>query len=71
MKVKNESEVTQSFLTLRDSIYGAYQAPPSMGFSGLEYWSGAPLLSLNMLSINNKSQVMVRRRGLNLLRDND
>ena len=23
----------------------AYQAPPSMGFSGQEYWSGVPLLS--------------------------
>ena len=28
----------------------AYQAPPSMGFSGQEYWSGLPLPSLNMLS---------------------
>ena len=24
----------------------AYQAPPSMGFSRQEYWSGLPLLSL-------------------------
>ena len=24
---------------------GAYQAPPSMGFSRQEYWSGVPLLS--------------------------
>ena len=23
----------------------AYQAPPSMGFSGQEYWSGVPLAS--------------------------
>ena len=23
----------------------AYQAPPSMGFSSQEYWSGVPLLS--------------------------
>ena len=23
----------------------AYQAPPSMGFSGQEYWSGLPFLS--------------------------
>ena len=28
----------------------AYQAPPSMGFSRQEYWTGLPLLSLNMLS---------------------
>ena len=26
----------------------AYQAPPSMGFSRQEYWSGVPLPSLNM-----------------------
>ena len=25
---------------------GAYQAPPSMGFSRQEYWSGVPLPSL-------------------------
>ena len=28
----------------------AYQAPPSMGFSRQEYWSGVPLHSPNMLS---------------------
>ena len=28
----------------------AYQAPPSMGFSRQEYWSGVPLPSPNMLS---------------------
>ena len=28
----------------------AYQAPPSMGFSRQEYWSGMPSPSLNMLS---------------------
>ena len=26
----------------------AYQAPPSMGFSRQEYWSGVPLSSLNI-----------------------
>ena len=28
----------------------AYQAPPSMGFSGQQYWSGVPLLSPYMLA---------------------
>ena len=28
----------------------AYQAPPSMGFSRQEYWSGVPLPSLNILN---------------------
>ena len=29
----------------------AYQAPPSMGFSRQEYWSGVPLPSLDSLVI--------------------
>jgi len=28
----------------------AYQAPPSMGFSRQEYWSGVPLPSLELYS---------------------
>ena len=36
---KSESEVPQSCPTV------AYQAPPSMGFSRQEYWSGLPFLS--------------------------
>ena len=45
MKVKSESEVAQSFLTLATPWSAAYQAPPSMGFSRQEYWSGVPLPS--------------------------
>ena len=45
MKVKSESEVAQSCLTLSDPWTAAYQAPPSMGFSRQEYWSGMPLPS--------------------------
>ena len=30
----------------------AYQAPPSMGFSKQEYWSGVPLPSLHILYIS-------------------
>ena len=54
MKVKSESEIAQSCPTLGDpmdcsppgsSVHGipwttAYQAPPSMGFSRQESWSG-------------------------------
>ena len=43
MTVKSESEVTQSCPTLCDPWTAAYQAPPSMGFSRQEYWSGVPL----------------------------
>ena len=42
MKVKSEREVTQSCPTLRDPMDCTYQAPPSMGFSRQEYWSGVP-----------------------------
>ena len=42
MKVKSESEVSQSC----PNRTAAYQAPPSMGFSRQKYWSGVPLPSL-------------------------
>ena len=43
MKMKSESEVTQSCLTISDPMAAAHQAPLSMGFSRQEYWSGVPL----------------------------
>ena len=43
IKVKSESEITQSVLATPWTA--AYQAPPSMGFSRQEYWSGVPLPS--------------------------
>ena len=46
MKVKSESEVAQSCPTLSNPWTAAHQAPPSMGFSKQEYWSGVPLPSL-------------------------
>ena len=46
-KVKSESEVAQSCLTLSDPMDCSYQAPLSMGFSRQEYWSGVPLPSPN------------------------
>ena len=42
MKVKSESEVAQSCPTPSDPWTAAHQAPPSMGFSRQEYWSGLP-----------------------------
>ena len=44
MKVKSESEVAQSYLTLHIRLLAtpwttAYQAPLSIGFSRQEYWS--------------------------------
>ena len=45
MKVKSEREVAELCPTLRDPMDWAHQAPPSMGFSRQEYWSGVPLPS--------------------------
>ena len=44
MKVKSESKVAQLRLFVTPWT-AAHQAPPSMGFSRLEYWSGMPLPS--------------------------
>src|SRR5574337_966976 len=56
MKVKSESEVAQSFLTLATPWSAAYQAPPSMGFSKQEYWSGVPLPSQKYIGAENKAE---------------
>ena len=45
MKVKSESEVVQSCLTLATPWTAAHQAPPSTGFSRQKYWSEVPLPS--------------------------
>ena len=45
MKVKSEREVAQSCPTLATPWTAAHQAPPSVGFSRQEYWSGVPLPS--------------------------
>ena len=43
MKVKSESEITQSCLTLSDPMDYSPPGPPFMGFSRQEHWSGLPL----------------------------
>ena len=47
VNMKSESEVAQSCPTPSNPWTAAYQAPPSMGFSRQEYWSGLPLPSPN------------------------
>ena len=42
---ESESEVAQSCPTLCNPWTIAHQAPPSMGFSRQEYWSGLPFPS--------------------------
>ena len=42
---ESESEVTHCVLLFATPWTVAYQAPPSMGFSRQEYWSGLPFPS--------------------------
>ena len=57
MKVKSEVKSLSRVRLLATPWTAAYQAPPSMGFSRQEYWSGVPLpspiLYLYLLSIFN------------------
>ena len=54
MKGKSLSRVR----LLVTSWTAAYQAPPSMGFSRQEYWSGLPLPSLNKVDNSLQSQAL-------------
>ena len=59
MKVKSLSRV-QLFVT---PWTAAYQAPPSMGFSRQEYWSGVPLpAAVETISSPTKSTSLVEER---------
>ena len=51
MKVKSESEVAQSCLTLVTPWTTDHQAPPSKGFFRQKYWSGVPLPSPNRTKV--------------------
>ena len=64
VKVKSESKV-KSLSRVQLSVTpwtAAYQAPPSMGFSRQEYWSGVPLPSLACVcNLKNKSPTYKNR----------
>ena len=47
MKVRSKSEATHCVRLPTTPWTAAHQAPPSMGFSRQEYWSGVPLPSLH------------------------
>ena len=55
MKVKSLSRVR----LLATPRTAAYQAPPSMGFSSQEYWSGLPLPSSNLSTSGRISLLML------------
>ena len=62
VKVKSLSPV-QLFVT---PWTVAYQAPPSMGFSRQECWSGLPFLHSKCMAINFFSVVTVYKIGQNI-----
>ena len=61
LKVKSESEVTQSCPTRETPWTAAHQAPPSTGFSRQKYWSRVPLPSLR----TNPREYQIVRAHLN------
>ena len=65
--MKSESEVAQSCPTLSDPPWTtAYQAPPSIGFSRQEYWSGVPLPYPNIFFTSllvREAQITAARSG--------
>ena len=64
VKVKSLSRV-QLFATPRTA---AYQAPPSMGFSRQEYWSGSPLPSLTGVLTQVQFKVLLQLSSWKLIR---
>ena len=64
MKVKSESEVAQSCPTLATPWTAAYRAPPSMGFSRQEYWSGVPSPSPELILGSIKQWALTQRKPL-------
>ena len=51
MKVKGESEGAQSYLALCDPMDSSLPGSSVMGFSRQEYWSGVPLPSPEVFSL--------------------
>ena len=70
MKVKSESEVAQSCPTLATPWTVAYQAPPSMGLSRQEYWSGLPFPSHVHVWGMFKKKKKLPKSGCSLIKQN-
>ena len=69
MKVKSERKSLSRVQLFTTPWTAAYQAPPSMGFSRQEYWSGVPLpfpYKVNKMpkySDSNLTEVLTGSRG--------
>ena len=59
MKVKNESVSCSAGSDSATPWTRAYQAPPSMGFSRPEYWSGVPLPSPFQCLVNANYRILI------------
>ena len=59
VKVKSESEVAQCVWLLATPWTATYQAPPSMGFSRQEYWSGVPLSRLVIIFLPRSKRLLI------------
>ena len=66
MKVKSESEAAQRVRLFETPWTAAYQAPPSMGFSRQEYWSGLPLPSPSKPYIHTYTHIPICGKMLKL-----
>ena len=60
MKVKMKVKLFSHVQLLAIPWTAAYQAPPSMGFSRQEYWSGLPLRSFPVSVFSNESVLRIR-----------
>ena len=68
MKVNSENEVVRRVRLLVTPWTAAYQAPPPMGFSRQEYWSGVPLPSL---TFHAKMGLIKDRNGMDITEAED
>ena len=59
MKVKMKMKSLSHIQLLATPWASAYQAPPSMGFSRQEYWSGVPLPPLIHVPVTSNSSTLV------------
>ena len=63
MKVKSESEVAQSCLTLSDPMDCSLPGSSVHGFSRQECWSGVPLPSLIITLLSCKKKIVQRQQN--------
>ena len=61
MKVKVKGKSLSRVLLLATPWTAAYQAPPSMGFSKQEYWSGVQFIDKTEIDSGTENKLLVAR----------